>query len=739
MIKTGMFISDRYEIMDKVGSGGMADVYKAKCHRLNRYVAIKILKPEYSNDKNFVAKFRAEAQSAAGLSHPNIVNVYDVGDDDGLYYIVMELVEGITLKRFIERKEKLEVKEAVGIAIQIAQGMEAAHQNHIIHRDIKPQNIIISRDGKVKVTDFGIAKAATSNTVTQNAIGSVHYLSPEQARGGYSDEKSDIYSLGVTLYEMLTGKVPFVGDNTVSVALLHIQSEAVPVRELNPIVPISVEKIVQKCMQKKPERRYLSASELIADLKRSIQQPDGDFVVMSGSVVDDSPTIHITDDEMNTIKSAAKTPVTYYDKTQENTSKKVEREIEEELDSYSSKTEKFLMIGTISIAVILGIAILYLVANFFGLFDFMKDNSENQNPINSPTPSITGQVTPENTPTPEEQNGDNEVKEMITVVGLPIEQARESLMAVSEHFQIDYSTEEYSKEFKKGYVIRQDPVAETHIVQNAKITLVLSAGPEPKTIPPTHGNTAEKAATILSNMFDVGFSYETSDEFEENMVIRTEPDAGETLLEGEKIIIVVSLGPDKTLTTVPKLLGKTKEEAVLALEEVGLKLGTPSYASSETYPEDQICYQSTTAGQKVAVGVTIDISISTGPESTPSPTPSPTPTEEPTPTPTKDPTPIPTPTQDPNEQTGPVYSGSVQITKNPLSEGESGVIVLELVQEDGRGGEITKTVLERTMSYEDLTTMPTFYFTGEYAGIGTVHLYVDNDLKDSYAVELREQ
>ena len=285
MIKTGMFISDRYEIMDKVGSGGMADVYKAKCHRLNRYVAIKILKPEYSNDKNFVAKFRAEAQSAAGLSHPNIVNVYDVGDDDGLYYIVMELVEGITLKRFIERKEKLEVKEAVGIAIQIAQGMEAAHQNHIIHRDIKPQNIIISRDGKVKVTDFGIAKAATSNTVTQNAIGSVHYLSPEQARGGYSDEKSDIYSLGVTLYEMLTGKVPFVGDNTVSVALLHIQSEAVPVRELNPIVPISVEKIVQKCMQKKPERRYLSASELIADLKRSIQQPDGDFVVMSGSVL----------------------------------------------------------------------------------------------------------------------------------------------------------------------------------------------------------------------------------------------------------------------------------------------------------------------------------------------------------------------------------------------------------------------------------------------------------------------
>lgn len=216
MINPGMMISDRYEIIDRVGSGGMADVYKAKCHRLNRYVAIKVLKQEYSSDAKFVAKFRAEAQSVAGLSHPNIVNVYDVGEDNGLHYIVMELVEGITLKKFIEKKGKLDVKEAVGIGIQIAQGMEAAHNNHIIHRDIKPQNIIISKEGKVKVTDFGIAKAATSNTITSNAMGSVHYISPEQARGGYSDEKSDIYSLGVTLYEMLSGKVPFEGESTVT-------------------------------------------------------------------------------------------------------------------------------------------------------------------------------------------------------------------------------------------------------------------------------------------------------------------------------------------------------------------------------------------------------------------------------------------------------------------------------------------------------------------------------------------
>ena len=255
MVSPGMMISDRYEIIDKAGSGGMADVYKAKCHRLNRYVAIKILKQEYSSDAKFVTKFRGEAQSVAGLSHPNIVNVYDVGDDDGLHYIVMELVEGITLKKFIEKKGKLEVKEAVGIGIQIAQGMEAAHDNHIIHRDIKPQNIIISKEGKVKVTDFGIAKAATSNTITSNAMGSVHYISPEQARGGYSDEKSDIYSLGVTMYEMLSGKVPFEGESTVTVALAHIQEDAPLLDTMGQDIPRSLSKIVQKCMQKKPDMR----------------------------------------------------------------------------------------------------------------------------------------------------------------------------------------------------------------------------------------------------------------------------------------------------------------------------------------------------------------------------------------------------------------------------------------------------------------------------------------------------
>ena len=278
MIKIGMLIADRYEILEKVGTGGMADVYKSKDHTLNRYVAVKVLKQEFSENANFVSKFRVEAQAAAGLMHPNIVNVYDVGEEKGIYYIVMELVDGITLKNYIAKRGRLGYKEAVSIALQVSMGLEAAHRNHIIHRDIKPQNIIISRDGKVKVTDFGIAKAATSDTITSNVMGSVHYTSPEQARGGFSDEKSDVYSLGVTLYEMLTGEVPFDGETTVAIAIRHIQEAMPSPKKLNPDIPYSVDQIVLKCCEKSPDRRYQNMQELAVDLKRSISDPDGDFV-----------------------------------------------------------------------------------------------------------------------------------------------------------------------------------------------------------------------------------------------------------------------------------------------------------------------------------------------------------------------------------------------------------------------------------------------------------------------------
>ena len=278
MLKTGMIVGDRYEVVSKIGTGGMANVYKAKDHKLNRFVAMKVLKQEFREDTTFIKKFKTEAQSAAGLTHPNIVNVFDVGEDDGIHYIVMELVEGITLKDYISKKGKLSVKEATSIAIQVSMGLEAAHSHGIIHRDVKPQNIIISTDGKVKVTDFGIARAASSNTISSNVMGSVHYSSPEQVRGGYSDEKSDIYSLGITMYEMITGKVPFEGETTVAIAIKHLQDEMVPPREYTPDIPYSLEQIILKCTQKSVDKRYASMSEVIADLKHSLIEPNGNFV-----------------------------------------------------------------------------------------------------------------------------------------------------------------------------------------------------------------------------------------------------------------------------------------------------------------------------------------------------------------------------------------------------------------------------------------------------------------------------
>lgn len=749
MIKPGMYISERYEIIDKVGSGGMADVYKAKCHRLNRYVAIKILKNEYSSDKNFVAKFRAEAQSAAGLSHPNIVNVYDVGDDEGLYYIVMELVEGITLKKFIERKGRLEIKEAIGISIQIAQGMEAAHANHIIHRDIKPQNIIISRDGKVKVTDFGIAKAATSNTVSQNAVGSVHYLSPEQARGGYSDEKSDIYSLGVTIYEMLCGAVPFAGDNSVSVALSHINDEARPIRDLRPDVPVSIEKIVQKCMQKKPERRYLSASELIADLRCSITNPDGDFVKLASVSVSDSPTINMTDAEMESIKSAAKSPAVYYDSHPEtvSNSKKVQKEEDEELDGVDPKFEKFIIVGTVITAVALGLALIYLVVNLSGVLDIFN-KEEGVTPTPQATPTIT--LTP--TPTPEVVG----MKEMVSVVGLKLDDAIANLQMVSSSFSVISDKEEYSKDVPKGYVIEQYPPEHASIAPDGTIELTISAGPEAKQIPNVAYYTLDKARTALEGIgFETKPSYEASTEYESGMVIRTEPAAEEFLEEGGTVTVVVSTGPDITLTDMPGLLGMTEEEAVAALAKAGLLQGSTNYTSSNRYAEGLVCFQNFTEGERVATGTKVDIALSTGPEvvATPEPTPTPeegdeepTPTpeegdEEPTPTPTPDveeePTQTPTPTPEPE----PLYSyqATVVISDWPLAENDAATLYITISQ-DGNEVDITKEET-RLFTREDFP----YYFNialdesdGFTEGMATVSVWFNGEpYAGSYPVELK--
>ena len=365
MLEKGNFINNRYEIINPVGAGGMSDVYKAKDHKLNRNVAIKVLKSEYSKDKNFVSKFRVEAQSAASLIHPNIVNVYDVGEDDGLYYIVMELIEGITLKKYIEKKGKLSFRETISIAIQIANGIECAHNNQIVHRDIKPQNILISREGKVKVTDFGIARAASANTINGNAMGSVHYISPEQAGGQYVDEKSDIYSLGITMFEMYTGRVPFDGESTVSIALKHIQSNVPSVREYVPTVPVSIEKIILKCTQNKADRRYPKISLLISDLKRALAEPNVDFVQLDTSNIGGS-TVMITDDEINQIRKGSS----------DNRKDTVEDTLDDEndIDKLNPKMDRIVSVGGIIIGII-ALLIATVVATLFisdNNFDFAK-------------------------------------------------------------------------------------------------------------------------------------------------------------------------------------------------------------------------------------------------------------------------------------------------------------------------------------------------------------------------------
>lgn len=686
MIKPGMFISDRYEIIDKVGTGGMADVYKAKCHRLNRYVAIKVLKQEYSDDKKFVTKFRGEAQSAAGLSHPNIVNVYDVGEDNGLYYIVMELVEGITLKSFIERKGKLEVKEALGIAIQIAQGMEAAHDNHIVHRDIKPQNIIISREGKVKVTDFGIAKAVTSNTITSNAMGSVHYISPEQARGGYSDERSDIYSLGVTLYEMLTGKVPFVGDNTVSVALSHIQEEAVPLRSIDASIPSSVDKIVQKCMQKKPERRYLTAASMISDLKHSISDPNGDFVKLAPSVIDDSPTINLSDEEVNHIRNATKGNGYQSGRNTGDIEKQVEDEDDEEESDVDPKIEKLMFAGGIAAAIILGLIIIFIVGKAIGFFD---GGRKANNP--EPSPTVIETLDPDASPTP-----DQEGLLVPRLIGMTKDEATSALDALG---LLPRFAEEPSDLFPAGQVVNQTPEQDTPIEKGSYVDVVISSGQEGFTLPDVYGKPKNEADTALvdKGLVVTEHPYEYSDTVPVDSVIRTDPARGSTVKKGDNIKVILSRGPEKQMVKVPDLTNMTEREAIDKLNSAGLKKGKITFSYSERVQKDLVISQSVTVNTEVEKGTTVDFTISLGPEQVP---------------------------------VTYKYYGSVTINYNPFEyEGEEGVIKLVLSQNGKK-----KVVYE---SVEDSSGFPLVIseIEGFSEGSGTITMYLDGVLVgDTYAI-----
>ncbi len=643
MIKMGMMIGERYEILEPIGNGGMSDVYKAKCHKLNRFVAVKVLKQEFSENTEFVSKFRTEAQAAAGLMHPNIVNVYDVGEEGGIYYIVMELVEGITLKRYIEKKARLSVKEAVSIAIQISMGIEAAHNNGIIHRDIKPQNIIISKEGKVKVTDFGIAKAATSNTITSNVMGSVHYTSPEQARGGFSDEKSDIYSMGITLFEMLTGRVPFNGETTVAIAIKHIQEDMPSPRNYVPEIPISVEQIVLKCTQKSPDRRYQKMPELVEDLKKSLISPNEDFVRIE-SVEQGAVTRTVSEAERAQIKQEARQtgpisaaasngialqtpPVqprkkTSVDETASPVRKtkteggnqpvRVVRKPEPEKirkqnqvqsakkvapkpqtrskaemfdDDDDSPGEKLKTILIIVLAVLIGCLFIYFVGAVLGVWG--NKNSDN--------PGVEDQM----------------LVFVPNIVGDDLTDAQKALEQIGLEYVVEYqdsATEQHNR------VLSTDPEANEEIPKGSTVKIYVSNNGGVELPNVVLYSEAEATAALEREGFKVVKREELNNEIIKGNVISQEPAGGTLVARGSEIVIVISLGRVNSDISMPDLTNMTEQEAKAKLDELGLVCESVSETYDDFVEKGRVCYQSYTSGATIEKGTKVEIKLSMGPE-----------------------------------------------------------------------------------------------------------------------------
>lgn len=679
MIGPGMMISDRYEVIDKVGSGGMADVYKAKDHRLNRFVAVKILKQEYSSDAKFVTKFRAEAQSVAGLSHPNIVNVYDVDEDDSYNYIVMELVEGITLKKFIEKKGRLDINEAVGIAVQIAQGMEAAHDNHIIHRDIKPQNIIISKEGKVKVTDFGIAKAATSNTITSNAMGSVHYISPEQARGGYSDEKSDIYSLGVTMYEMFSGNVPFEGDSTVAVALSHIQENAQPLNELDGKIPMSLSKIIQKCMQKKPEMRYPNAASLIADLKRAIDEPDGDYVKLEIMDIDSSPTIKLSDRDLNAIKEASRTVDSL-------SGDDYDEEVPYDEDAIDPKLERILKICSAVVAVIIIVGIVLIIGKFAGWWSGSDRHDDSSGSTAAPTQSA-------------EMASEGQVA-VPGIIGVSLEKAEQMLTDSKLHWQL----KPLESDDEPNIVTDQEPKEGEFVDEGSRVTIYYNQNDAGATVPDVANRSESDARKMIEEAgLEVGSrTEEYNSTVDKGNVISTDPVVGSSVEKGTTVNLVVSKGAEGDLAVVPNLVDKKESVALERLSVAGLKPKVTYIYSDQT--KGKVVSQTQKSGQQVERGTVVEFSVSLGPK------------------------PTPTPKENTSSYT---YEGSIVISTNPFSSPDEEPATIKLVlTQDGQ----SRPVWKGTLSYDDFPREFPIEGWSENTGTVTVSKNGEN-IGGSYSVD----
>lgn len=619
MLEIGSFLSDRYEILSKVGAGGMSDVYKAKDHILSRFVAIKVLKQEFSEDSSFVTKFRAEAQSAAGLEHPNIVNIYDVGSENGLYYIVMEYVEGITLKTYIEKKGQLSFKESASIAIQVARGIEAAHNKNIIHRDIKPQNIIISTDGKVKVTDFGIAKATSSNTISSDVMGSVHYASPEQARNGFVDGRSDIYSLGIVMFEMVTGRVPFDGDTTVAVALQHLQEEIARPSIYAPDLPISFEKIILKCTQKTPDRRYQTIEELLTDIRRSLAHPDEDFVTIA-PLVDGGKTKVISPEELDKIKEGRGVAEDLNDDDTDADNDDEYADDEDDDDEYDEsllddddddgkllnpKMDKAITIMGIVTAVIIVIVIIYLALSVAGVFKFGgKKNSESQQ-----TESQTQTESESESETQTETEG-----QMIDIRGMSVDDAQKAVDRLKLDLTV-FAFETKQSDEKDGTILDQDVKAGDTVKRGSQINVVIAgkgdSTSEMVKIPSVIGKTKSSAkSTLESAGFSVTFEYgDYNNSVAADVVTAQSPSAKKQAAKGSTV--TVTLSPGQKPITVPNVVGASQSQAESALAGAGLKYTYADSQYSDTVPAGSVISQ-TKSGETVAAGTTITLTLSKG-------------------------------------------------------------------------------------------------------------------------------
>lgn len=629
MLEEGKFVADRYEILAKVGAGGMSDVYKAMDHVLGRVVAVKVLKQEFAEDVNFVTKFRTEAQSAAGLEHPNIVNIYDVGSEDGFHFIVMEYVEGITLKTYIEKKQQLSYKEAISIAIQVGRGIEAAHNKNIVHRDIKPQNIMISTEGKVKVTDFGIARAATSNTIHSDVMGSVHYSSPEQARNGFVDCKSDIYSLGIVMYEMVTGKVPFDGDTTVAIAIQHLQEEMESPRNYVPDLPVSLEKIILKCTQKSADRRYLTMSSLMEDLKHALVSPDEDFVVFAPASMQDKTRV-LSSEEVNQIKEetagvhihssgqgSRREPDTEHAVRRNKPESRVEDEEDEDEDDaeggfLNPKMEKAMTIMGIVAAVIILLIIVYLVASMFGSFKF-PGSKEKDKDANTQTEVSFPDIETTQTDTSAGDDTDTKAEEtvpMISLLGKELDEARRELKDMG--LELRRLGEVPSDEYEEGQIAEQDIKEGEPVAAGTVIQVNVSSGPQDFDVPNVIG---DSAATARDKLTGYGLSVNPDSEYEfnearEGTVIRQSPAYGSKVKKGDTVTLTISKGPEQV--QVPDLRKCTEKEAGRRLDENRLKRGDVTTDYDDTVPEGSIIRQSPEPGASVEVQSRVDYVVSLG-------------------------------------------------------------------------------------------------------------------------------